>query len=102
MAKPWVTIPELVDAAANQYGANEAMVDGQHRWNFAEYRNHIHGAAKALISRGIGPSDRVAIWAPNTAEWAIAALGVHCSVATLVPINTRFKGQEANYILKRT
>ena len=32
-------------------------------------------AAAALVASGIEPGDRVAIWAPNSTEWAIAALG---------------------------
>ena len=34
-------------------------------------------AARALIAAGIEPGDRVAIWAPNTTEWVVAALGVY-------------------------
>ncbi|MEE2768367.1 MAG: FadD3 family acyl-CoA ligase [Actinomycetota bacterium] len=98
----WLTIPELVEDAAERFGNREAVVDGSQRWTFTEYRDRIHAASRALISRGIGPGDRVAIWAPNAGEWALAALGVHCSGATLVPINTRFKGHEAGYILDRT
>jgi len=98
----WTTIPELIDDAAKRFTVQEAVVDGNQRWTFADYRDNIHAAARALMARGIGPGDRVAVWAPNAAEWAVAALGVHCSGAALVPINTRFKGHEAGYILERT
>ena len=98
----WTTIPELIDDAAKRFAAQEAVVDGNQRWTFADYRDNIHATARALMARGIGPGDRVAVWAPNAAEWAVAALGVHCSGAALVPINTRFKGHEAGYILERT
>ena len=47
------------------------------------------------------PGDRVAIWAPNTTEWVIAALAIYSAGAVLVPLNTRFKGAEAAYILDR-
>jgi len=42
----------------------------------------------------------VAIWAPNCAEWMLAALGALRAGAVLVPMNTRFKGGEAAYILR--
>ena len=32
-------------------------------------------AARAVVATGVQPGDRVAIWAPNIAEWVIAALG---------------------------
>ena len=96
------TIPRLVDAAADRFGDHEAFVDGDIRWSFTGYRDQIHRAARALMARGIQPDDRVAVWAPNIAEWAVAALGVHCVGGVLVPINTRFKGREAGDLLDRT
>ena len=42
------------------------------------------------------------IWSPNCAEWVIAALGAVGAGALLVPLNTRFKGAEAAYILRRS
>jgi acyl-CoA synthetase (AMP-forming)/AMP-acid ligase II len=48
----------------------------------------------------IQPGERVAIWAPNIAEWIVAALAIHSAGAALVPINTRMKGLEAAAILE--
>ena len=58
-------------------------------------------ATRAAIAQGIEPGDRVAIWAPNSWEWIVAALGVLGAGAWLVPVNTRFKGDEAAYVLDR-
>ncbi len=102
MSAPWSTIPQLVDDAATRFGDREAFVDGNQRWNFVEYRDRIHAAARAFMARGIGPGDRIAVWAPNVSEWAVAALGAHCIGAVLVPVNTRFKGREAVDLLARS
>lgn len=96
---PWATIPELIDDAAARFADREAMVDGDVRWTFGEFRDEIHRGARALMASGIEAGDRVAIWAPNIWEWAVAALGVHVAGGVVVPINTRFKGREANYVL---
>ena len=56
----------------------------------------------AAIATGVHPGDRVAIWAPNMAEWIVAALGLVGAGAALVPLNTRFKGPEAAYVLTRS
>ncbi len=58
--------------------------------------------AAALMARRVAPGDRVALWAPNSARWVVAALGVMAAGAVVVPINTRFKGPEVAYILRRT
>lgn len=55
-----------------------------------------------MMGHGIRPGDSVAVWAPNMWEWVVAALGIHCAGAVLVPINTRYKGVEAQYILDKS
>jgi acyl-CoA synthetase (AMP-forming)/AMP-acid ligase II len=50
----------------------------------------------------VAPGDRVAIWAPNSAAWVQAVLGLWQAGAVLVPINTRFKGREAADVLRRS
>ena len=102
MRTPWSTIPELIDDAAIRFSTREAFVEDDQRWSYVEYRDRIHAAARAFIARGIVPGDRVAVWAPNLASWAVAALGAHCVGAVLVSINTRFKGQEAIDLLARS
>ena len=98
----WETIPELIDDAARRFSDREAMVDGGVRWNFSEFRTHIHTAERALMASGVEAGDRVALWAPNIWEWAVAALGVHAAGGVVVPINTRFKGREAAYVLENS
>ena len=96
------TLPELLDRAAATYGDLPALEDGDVTLSFRELREHAHRAGRALIGLGIRPGDRVAIWAPNVWEWPVAALGIHCAGAVLVPINTRYKGPEARFILDKT
>ena len=96
-----LTIPQVVRATA-QFGEREALVDGLRRWSFVEVVHEIELAARAFIAHGLEHGDRVAIWAPNSAEWIFAALGAQLVGGVLVPINTRFKGQEAAYVLERS
>src|SRR4029077_20699020 len=56
-------------------------------------------STRAAMAAGIGKGDRAAVWAPNSAEWVIAALGVLGAGGVLVTLNTRFKGGEAAYVL---
>jgi len=95
------TIPGLVSRAAASFAAREAIVDERARITFAELAGQVERAAHALVASGIAPGDRVAIWAPNCSEWAIAALGIFTAGGVVVPLNTRFKGGEARYVLER-
>jgi acyl-CoA synthetase (AMP-forming)/AMP-acid ligase II len=59
-------------------------------------------AAGAFADAGIGRGDRAAIWAPNSAEWIIAAFGLLTAGGVLVPVNTRFKAAEADDVIRRS
>jgi HIP---CoA ligase len=98
----WPTIPEMVLSAADRFGDAEAVVDGPLRLTFAEIVERIRCAAGAFAGLGIGAGDRVAIWAPNSAEWIIAAFGLLTAGGVLVPVNTRFKTDEAGDVITRS
>ncbi len=72
------------------------------RISFRELSERVTESAKAFLASGIEKGDRVAIWAPNCAEWILAALGAQVAGAAVVPLNTRFKGAEAAYVVNRS
>jgi len=104
----WGTIPSLVEDAAARFGGSEALVDRNGpggtttRLTFDQLADCVATATRAIVADGIDRRDRIAIWAPNCAEWVIAALGAVGAGAVLVPLNTRFKGTEAAYILRES
>ncbi|MGW7366697.1 FadD3 family acyl-CoA ligase, partial [Streptomyces sp. NPDC054841] len=98
----WGSIPRLVRSAAERYGEREAVVEGRARVSYAELGARVERAAAACIAAGVEPGDRVAVWAPNTLDWIVSALGAVSAGAVLVPLNTRFKGTEAAYVLERS
>jgi len=98
----WQTIPEMVLSAADRFGDAVAVVDGSLRYTFLEVVERIRCAAGAFADLGIGKGDRAAIWAPNSAEWIIAAFGLLTAGGVLVPVNTRFKTDEAGDIIVRS
>ncbi len=104
----WGTIPSLVEDAAARFGGSEALVDRNGpggtttRLTFDQLADCVATATRAIVADGIDRWDRIAIWAPNCAEWVIAALGAVGAGAVLVPLNTRFKGTEAAYILRES
>jgi acyl-CoA synthetase (AMP-forming)/AMP-acid ligase II len=96
----WGTIPNLVTQGSARHAANEVLVDGDFRLTYAELPAAVDAYARGFVAAGVDPGGRVAIWAPNCAEWMVAALGALRAGAVLVPMNTRFKGGEAAYILR--
>ncbi|WP_231643884.1 FadD3 family acyl-CoA ligase [Mycolicibacterium baixiangningiae] len=92
----------MVCSAADRFGDAEAVVDGPLRLSFSEVVDRIRCAAGAFVEFGIGKGDRAAIWAPNSAEWIIAAFGLLTAGGVLVPVNTRFKSEEAADVIGRS
>ncbi|WP_329242846.1 FadD3 family acyl-CoA ligase [Streptomyces sp. NBC_01478] len=98
----WESIPQMVLSAADRFGDAEAVVDGPLRLTFTELVERVRVAAGAFASAGVEQGDRVAIWAPNSAEWIIAAFGLMTAGGVVVPVNTRFKADEAHDIIVRS
>jgi HIP---CoA ligase len=93
------TIPAAVARAMAEFPDREAIADGDVRLTFAELGAQIYRCAAAMIASGVGRGDRVAVWAPNGHRFVVAALGAVTAGAVLVPVNTRYKGEEAGWIL---
>ena len=96
------TIPRLVQAAGERFGKASAIEDGDFRLSFDELAAAGIEAARAFMAAGIARGDRVAIWAPNIGEWIVAAIGLQSAGAGLVTLNTRMKGGEAAFILRKS
>ena len=82
--------------------SSDLVEDGTTTLSFRELLAVSNRVAAACIAHGIEPGDRVAVWAPNLWEWIPVALGLQSAGAVLVPLNTRYKGREAAYILGRS
>ena len=98
----WESIPRMVLSGGDRFGDAESVVDGPLRLTFAELADRVRVAAGAFASAGIGKGDRAAIWAPNSADWIVAAFGLLTAGGVLVPVNTRFKADEAGDIIGRS
>src|SRR5215831_9672655 len=98
----YVSIPNAVRVSARRFPDAEALADGDERWSFADLEAAMRASVRSVLAMGVRPGDRVALWAPNSARWIIAALGILGAGGILVPVNTRFKGQEAAYVLSKS
>lgn len=96
------TIPEVVRGAAEHFADREALVDGARRWTFGQLRDDVIAVARSFVAAGLQHGDRVAIWAPNSATWMLSALGAQWVGGVVVPLNTRFKGPEAAYVIEKS
>jgi len=71
------------------------------RWTFADLHRDAQRLADALLSR-YEPGERIAIWSPNTPEWAIVEFAAGIAGLVLVTVNPAYKAKELAYVLKQS
>ena len=96
------SIPHMLFNASKLHAGRTAIEEHGECTDYSDLPRLALAVTRSLMAQGIGKGDRVAIWAPNGRDWIIAALGIHCAGAVMVPINTRMKGSEAADILQRS
>ena len=93
------SLPELIRWSTASFADRNAIRDGGVTLTYRELGDQVDRAARALVARGVEPDGAVAVWAPNCWQWVVAGLAVSRAGARLVTVNTRFKGNEAAYVL---
>ncbi len=97
-----ITLGDLVDEAARRFGSREALYFEGQRWTFNQLQEDINRAARGLLQLGIQPGEKVTLWLPNRPEWVHLLFAVAKIGAVLVPINTRFRTSDLEYVLRQS
>lgn len=100
--KPGDTLAAVLDRVAAQYPKNEAIVSGQQRINYETLMDRVNSMANALLKMGVKKGDKVAIWMSNIPEWVYAHFACIKIGAPLIPLNTRYRVHELEYILRQS
>jgi fatty-acyl-CoA synthase len=92
-AAQWPDAPMLVEARA----------DGSigRRWTYAELLANAELLASALGTRYL-PGERIAVWSPNTPEWAMLEFAAGLAGLVLVTVNPAYQGKELAYVLEQS
>lgn len=82
--------------------AKIAVAFGEKSWTYAEFDRLTDNVALNILAAGAEPGDRVALHLLNGPELAFANMGCLKAGCTVVPINTRLRGREIDYILRHS
>jgi acyl-CoA synthetase (AMP-forming)/AMP-acid ligase II len=82
------TVHGTIAATARAMGDHVGLIDGSSgaAIAYAQLAARVDRAAAGLAARGLRPGDVLALWAPNSPEWAIAALGAMAAGATVTGV----------------
>ncbi|MBC7599423.1 MAG: AMP-binding protein, partial [Polaromonas sp.] len=97
-----LTIGDAVRDSAIRYPEAVAIVDGDRRVTYAKLDLHADELAHGLRAQGIVRGDQVAMWLTNGLEWVSCWIACARLGAVVVPINTRYKVEEAQYIIRQS
>jgi fatty-acyl-CoA synthase len=99
-----ITIGDLFDRMAARYPDNEAVVSRHQglRYTYRQLKEEVDRCARALIGLGVAKGQRIGIWAPNCAEWAITQFATSKLGVILVNINPSYRLSEVRYALHQS
>lgn len=100
----WVRRPigDVFDEMAERYPRKDCLIFEDQRISYSDMGEKVHAFAKGLLNIGVKKGDKVSLWMSNRPEWIIAKFAIAKIGAILVPINTRYKTHELEYILKQS
>src|SRR5437879_11423319 len=89
MQKGWDIVGLLRDLKARDQhpGVIAFAEDGVASWDSGTVADKVLRLAHGLQDAGVGRGSRVAIWAPNSPVWIVAALAVLAAGGVVVPID---------------
>jgi len=94
-----LTPTAFLDRAGTVFADRVAVVDGESKFTWAEFRERCLKFAGALRRAGVAPGDRVALLAPNSQTLLAAHYAVPWAGAVLVALNTRITASDIAWIL---
>src|ERR1700755_2073298 len=98
------TIGDNLDRTIARWGDREALVSVQQglRYTYSQFGEAVRRAARGFLAAGIEPGERVGIWSPNCAEWALAQYATAKLGIILVNINPAYRTSELEYALRQS
>ena len=98
-----ITIGQALDHAVNDWGDAEALVSVAQsvRWSWRELGDKADAMAAGLLALGLEPGDRLGVWSPNCAEWALTQFAAAKVGLILTTINPAHRATELEYTLKK-
>ena len=94
------SLVDMLRATVERVGDGLAVAEiGGDRVTYRELWDRAARVAGGLRREGVQRGDRVAIRLPNGLDWVLAFWGAQLAGAVVVPVNTRFKDSEAQYVI---
>ena len=91
---------ELLDSTTLEVSSKTALVFGSKSIIYQQLNDSSRQLASALFELGVRRGDKVGLWLPNCPEFVYSFFAILRLGATVVPINTMLKREEARYVVE--
>jgi len=97
------TVGALLDDAVARAPDALALVSRHQgiRWSYVDFGARVEALATGLVAAGLKPGERIGIWAPNCAEWALVQFATAKAGLILININPAYRVSELEYALRK-
>ncbi len=95
-----LSVAAILAENARRRPDKEALVEGDLRLTFAEVWQRARAQAGALTGLGVRPGDRVALMAPNTADFPQAYYAIAAAGGVVVPVHLLLSPGEVEHVLR--
>ena len=89
----------VLEAMAASQGQKPIWIAEDKQTSYAEFAELMRDLALSLLEAGITKGDRVGIWISNRPEFTLVEMAANYIGAIGVPISTRYRSEELEYIL---
>lgn len=96
------TLGQALEEISRRYPQNDALIFKDKSITYSVLWEEVRALAKGFLVLDINKGDKVSVWAANCPEWIYTQLATALIGAILVPVNTRFRTNELEYILKQS
>jgi acyl-CoA synthetase (AMP-forming)/AMP-acid ligase II len=94
-----VTLGGLLQRGAELWPDREAFVTMNERLTYADLLHEAESFARSLRALGVSAGDNVCSMLPNGIDAIVAMFGIGLAGAVYVPVNTRFRQTELEFVL---
>jgi fatty-acyl-CoA synthase len=97
------TLGQALELARERWPDREAIVacESGARMSYAQLNSAAEEFGAGLLALGLRPGERIGIWSPNCAEWAVTQYAAAKAGLILVNINPAYRRHELEFVLNK-
>jgi len=98
------TVGEILESTAQKFPTHQAVkyIEMEFDKTYYDFNNKVDRIAKGLMGMGFNKGDHISVWATNYPQWLVLMFATAKIGVVLVTVNTNYKEQELNFLLKQS